>query len=170
LAYCLSLLGYYDESLAESRRAYDLDSSAAGARGFVPLALLHDGNAAEARAMARVAVLPPFNGVGVAAYVLGATGDRAGAAATVRGLEARPRDEWSVATGLTYAYLGLGDTARALSTLETAARAGERPYLSFADPMFDPLRRSPRFAAAVQRLGLDERLFTSPSPSGRRPR
>jgi len=166
LAYCLSLLGHYDESVAESRRAYDLDSSAAGWRGFVPLALLHDGHPEEARAMARVAVLPPFNGVGVAAYVLAATGDRAGAAATVRELEGHLPGEWSVATGLTYAYLGLGDTARALSALETAARARERPYLTFADPMFDPVRRSPRFAAVVRGLGLDERRFTS--PAGRR--
>ena len=168
LAYCLSLLGHYDESLAESRRAYDLDSSAAGWRGFVPLAILNDGHPNEARAMARVAISPPYNGVGVAAYVLGVTGDRAGATATVRELEARPRDDWSVPTGLTYAYLGLGDTARALTALETAARAGERPYISFADPMFDRVRRSARFAAAVRRLGLDERVFTS--PTGGRPR
>jgi serine/threonine-protein kinase len=161
LAYCLSLLGRYDESMAESRRAYDLDSSASGARGFVPLAMLHDGHPEEARAIARVAVLPPFNGVGVSAYVLAATGDRAAAVATVRELETRP--EWSVATGLTYAYLGLGDTARALSALEAAARAGERPYLTFADPMFDPVRRSERFAAAVRRLGLDQRRFTLPT-------
>ena len=163
LAYCLSLLGRYDESLAESRRAYDLDSSSSGARGFVPLAMLHDGRLEEARAMARVAVVPPFNGVGVAAYVLGATGDRTGAAAMVRELEARPHGDWSVTTGLSYAYLGLGDTTRALSALEAAARAGERPYLTFVDPMFDPLRRSPRFAAVVRRLGLDERRFTSPA-------
>ena len=167
LAYCLSLLGRYDESLAESRRAYDLDSSSAGARGFVPLAMLHDGHPEEARAMAHVAVLPPFNGVGVAAYVLGSTGDHVGAAATVRELEARARvGEWSVATGLTYAYLGLGDTARALSALETAAQAGERPYLTLVDPMFDPVRRSPRFAAVVRHLGLDEHLFTSRSRDG----
>ena len=164
LAYCLSLLGRYDESVAESRRAYDLDSSSSGARGFVPLAMLHDGHPEEARAMARVAVSPPFNGVGVAAYVLAATGDRVRAVAMVRELNAR--GEWSVATGLTYAYLGLGDTARALSALETAARAGERPYLTFADPMFDPLRRSPRFTAVVRQLGLDERRFTSPAGTG----
>jgi serine/threonine-protein kinase len=161
LAYCLSLLGRYDESLAESRRAYDLDSTAAGVRGFVPLAMLHDGHPAEARAIARVAVVPPFNGVGVAAYVLGATGDSAGAAATIRELEALPRGEWSVATGLSYAYLGIGDTSRALSALETAAQAGERPYLSFADPIFDPVRESARFVAVVRRLGLDERSFTT---------
>ena len=159
LAYCLSLLGRFDESLAESRRAYDLDSSSAGARGFVPLAMLHAGHRVEARAIARVPVLPPFNGVGVAAYVLGATGDRDGATAMVRELEARP--EWSVATGLAYAYLGLGDTARALSALETAAASGERPYLTFVDPMFDPVRRSERFASVVRAVGLDERRFTA---------
>ncbi len=163
LAYCLSLLGRYDESAAESRRAYDLDSSSSGARGLVPLAMLHAGHPQEARAMARVEVLPPFNGVGAAAYVLAASGDRARAAAIVRELKARQRGEWSVATGLTYAYLGLGDTARALSALETAARAGERPYLSFLDPMFDPLRRSTRFTAVLRRLKLDERVFTSPA-------
>jgi Flp pilus assembly protein TadD len=168
LAYSLSLRGRYDEALAESRRGYDLDSSSAGARGFVPLAMLRAGHSEEARAMARVAVLPPFNGVGVSAYVLAASGDRAGAVATVRELEALPRGEWSVATGLTYAYLGLGDTARALAALETAVRAGERPYITFGDPMFDPVRRSPRFAEAVRSLGLDQRLFTS--PTGGRPR
>ena len=166
LAYCLSLLGRHDESLVESRRAYDLDSSSAGTRGFVPLAMLRDGHPEEARALVHVAVLPPFAGVGVASYVLAASGDRAGATSMVRELEARPRGEWAVETGLTYAYLGLGDTARALSALETAVRAGERPYLPFVDPMFDPLRRSPRFAAAVRQLGLDDRVFTAPT-SGR---
>jgi tetratricopeptide (TPR) repeat protein len=159
LAYCLSLQGRYDESLAESRRAFELDSSSQMARVLVPLTMLNDGHPEEARAIARVAFLPPFNGMG--AYVLGVTGDRAGAFATVRELEARPRGEWSAATALSYAYLGLGDTARALSALEVAARAGERPQLPFVDPMFDPVRQSRRFAAALLRFGLDERVFTS---------
>ena len=163
LAYCLSLLGRYDESVAEGRRAYELDTAVAGPRGFGPLAMLHAGHPEEARAIAaRVAVLPPLDGAGVAAYVRGATGDRAGATAMIQALEARPHGEWSVATGLTYAYLGLGDTARALAALETAARAGERPYLPFADPMFDAVRRSARFAAVVRRLGFDERQFSVP--------
>ena len=163
LAYCLSLLGRSDEAMAESRRAYDLDSSSAGARGFVPLAMLHAGHPEEARVIARVAVSPPYSGVGVAAYVLAATGDRAGAAAVVRELESLPRGEYAVATGLTYAYLGLGDTARALSALETAARAGERPYITLVDPIFDSVRRTARFAAVVRRYGLDERRFTTPA-------
>jgi serine/threonine-protein kinase len=167
LAYTLSLLGRYDESLAESRRAYELDSSLATVRSFVPLALLHDGHPKEAHDLARGAITVPFNGI--AAYVLGATGDRAAAEAVVRELEARSRSQWYVRTALAYAYLGLGDTARALSALEAAARVPERPpHAPFVDPMFDAVRQSERFAAVVRRLGLDERLFTS--RSGGRPR
>jgi serine/threonine-protein kinase len=161
LAYCLSLLGRYDESLAEGRRAYELDSSLASAHALLALAVLNDGRPKEAHALARVSLAVPFSGV--AAYVLGATGDRAGAAATVRELAARPSGEWQVATAISYAYLGLGDTASALSALETAARASERPLISLSDPMFDRVRRSARFAAIVRLYGLDERIFTSPT-------
>jgi eukaryotic-like serine/threonine-protein kinase len=159
LAYGLSLNGKYDESVAESRRAFDLDSTSAAARTLVPLALLIDGRRDEARAIARVAFPEPFNGMG--AYVLGATGDSASAAAVVRALERRPRDEWSVATSLIYSYLGLGDTSRALSAMEDAARQHERPHITWIDPMFDPVRRSPRFAAVIRSLGLDDRPFTT---------
>ena len=166
LAYVLSLQGRYDESLAESRRAYELDSSLAVMHSILAAIVLADGRPAEARALARTRLGLPFNGV--AAYVLGATGDSAGAAGIVRELESRPHGEWHVARALSYAYLGLGDTARALAALEASARAGEAPIIPLADPMFDPVRGSPRFAAAVRLYGLDERLLTS--PRGGRPR
>jgi len=166
LAYCLSLLGRYDESLAESRRAYELDSSLFVVHALLALAVLNDKRPGEARALARAALPMPYSGM--AAYVLGATGDHAGAAAIVRELERRPRSEWHVARTLAYAYLGVGDTARALSALEEAARANEAPVMPLSDPMFDSVRRSPRFAAVVRRLRLDERVFTS--ATGGRPR
>ncbi len=166
LAYVLSLLGRYDESLTESRRAYELDSSLAVMHSVLAAIVLADGRPEEARALARARLGLPFNGI--AAYVLGATGDRAAATAVVRELESRPRGEWHVARALSYAYLGLGDTARALTALEASARAGEAPIMTLADPMFDPVRRSARFAAAARLYGLDDRLLTS--PRGGRPR
>ena len=165
LAYALSLQGRYDESLAESRRAYELDSSLAVMHSVLAAIVLADGRPDEARALARAKLGLPFNGI--AAYVLGATGDRTAAAEVVRELESR-RGEWHVARALSYAYLGLGDTARALTALEASARAGEAPIMPLADPMFDPVRRSARFAAAVRIYGLDERRLTS--PRGGRPR
>ena len=165
LAYVLSLQGRYAESLAESRRAYELDSSLAVMHSVLAAIVLADGRPAEARALARAKLGLPFNGI--AAYVLGATGDRAAAAEMVRELESR-RGEWHVARALSYVYLGLGDTTRALTALETSARAGEAPLIPLADPMFDPVRANPRFAAAVRLYGLDERLLTS--PRGGRPR
>ena len=128
--------------------------------------MLHAGHPAEARVLARVPLPLPF--YGSAAYVLGATGDTARARATVRELEARPEGEWQVASALTYAYLGLGDTARALTSLEVATRGREASLIPLTDPMYDAVRRSARFAEAVRRLGLDVRLLTS--PTGGRPR
>jgi hypothetical protein len=85
----------------------------------------------------------------------------------VRRLESRSRDEWQVAPALAYAYLGLGDTSRALGALEDAVRTGV-PVIPLSDPMFDPLRASERFAAVVRRFELDARTFTS--ATGGRPR
>ena len=161
MAYCLSLLGRSGEALAESRRAYELDSSLYVVHSRLALAVLHAGRPAEARTLARVSLPLPFNGI--AAYVLGATGDTARARATVRVLEARPRDEWQVTSALTYAYLGLGDTVRALAALEEATSGREASLVPLIDPMYDAIRRSARFAAAVRRLDLDVQLLTSPT-------
>ena len=166
LAYTLSLLGRYDESFAETRRAYELDPSLNTVHARLALAVLTDGRPAEARKMARVGLPIPFSGS--SGYVLGATGDTAGAKATLRELETHPRTDWQVAPSLAYVYLGLGDTARALTALEDATRTGEAPIIPLSDPLFDPLRRSARFAAAVRRFGLDERRLTL--PTGGRPR
>ena len=98
LAYTLSLQGRYDESLVESRRAYELDSSLAVMHSILAAVVLADGRPEEARALARAELGLPFNGI--AAYVLGATGDLAAAAAVVRELDSRPRGEWHVARAL----------------------------------------------------------------------
>jgi len=155
LAYTLSLLGRSDDSHAESRRAYELDSSLATVHARLALAVLHDGHREEAHELAVAALPLPFSGS--AAYVLGATGDRVRAATAIREFETQPRGEFQLMPALAYAYLGLGDTTRALAALEEAARAGDVPIIPLSDPMFDSVRQSGRFAAVVRRFGLDER-------------
>ena len=53
-------------------------------------------------------------------------------------------------------WLGVGDTARALTSLEQATDAGEMwPELEpVTSPIFATVRDSPRFRALVQRVGL----------------
>lgn len=64
---------------------------------------------------------------------------------------------------LAYAYLGVGDTAAALTQLERGIDAGEmRPsYYPLSMHMFDSVRQSARFAALMQRVGLTESGFTT---------
>ncbi|MGH7710930.1 MAG: hypothetical protein ACREOG_06580, partial [Gemmatimonadaceae bacterium] len=72
-------------------------------------------------------------------------------------------------TRLVTLHLSLGDTTRALDALERATDAEEiwPTYYSLSEPFFDPLRRNVRVAAIVRRVGLNERVFTS--PNGGRP-
>jgi hypothetical protein len=62
-----------------------------------------------------------------------------------------------------YTALGLGDTARALSELEAAARIKEiaPKWDTFSDRMFDAIRHSPRFAAILRSFNLDVAVMTS---------
>jgi len=62
-----------------------------------------------------------------------------------------------------YTALGFGDTARALTELETAARMKELTpkWDTFSDRMFDIIRHSPRFATAMRSFNLDVDVMTS---------
>jgi hypothetical protein len=102
-----------------------------------------------------------------AAGLLARLGDRERAQIMIRQSADRPDGSENLGASL---YLSLGDTARALSALERAAALGYSfpTSYSLSEPDFDSVRQSPRFAAIVRAVRLDERIFTS--PNGGRPR
>ena len=75
----------------------------------------------------------------------------------LRRLDARP-PAWGDETQRAMTYLGLGDTANALSALERSTDAKELwPITSdLADPAYDPIRASARFRKLLKRVGLAE--------------
>lgn len=62
-------------------------------------------------------------------------------------------------------HAGLADNEGALALVEQAYAEGEDPDLLFAlvHPLFDPLRREPRFIAIARALGVEAPLAGLPA-------
>ena len=82
----------------------------------------------------------------------------------VREIEARRPLPWSAHQTVAFAWLGIGDTARALDALERSTDSREiwPNWAPLIDPQYDGVRQSPRFAALVRRVGLDVQVMTAP--------
>jgi tetratricopeptide (TPR) repeat protein len=159
LGFALALAGRTAEGVAEARRALDLDPTNEAVdnlyAGTLSIAGLHDEAVAFARKM--VPITPNTRRLGFYGWVLGAGGARDDARAILRKIEALPVSTWGRYSSLTYLYIAVGDTARALDALEHAAERGGDLVLAQAisSPRFDAIRGSPRFAAAMRKFNLD---------------
>ena len=165
LAKSYSTVGRSDEAVAEGRRALELEP-----RGMPQLGILSHiysvaGQRDSAIALSRrlLEVTPAPSRIGAAAEVLAENGQTAEAMALVRKLEAMPPGTWQRESGLALAYLGLGDSTRALDAIEQAA-AGDGE-LFYANVIRLPesvkgLSTNPRLLAVMKRYNLDpERFF-----------
>jgi serine/threonine-protein kinase len=153
VAYAYLLNNQKDSALVESRRALENDSLFMPSRGLGSIILLANGLPDSARALA-LKTLPAF---GSNEYVIAKSGDTATARQRLKELDTQNPQPFGAEVRRAQAYLGLGDTASALSALERAAEAkqlwgvGVSPF----DPMYDSIRRSARFRALVRQAGLD---------------
>jgi eukaryotic-like serine/threonine-protein kinase len=156
-AYAYYLEGQADSALIESQRALENDSSLS-ARDFGARVLLRHSRPAEALKL--IASAPPW--FWVKGYLLAKAGDPAAARRLLQEWDAAAAQPWYAETRRAFTYLGLGDTAQALSALERADARGEN-WALFAgpsDPLFAPIRRSAQFRALLRKVGLERQART----------
>jgi serine/threonine-protein kinase len=145
------------EAIAQARRAVELDSSL-----FLPRLVLGLGHLLANRTPDAIRELEPALGLSgnspfvqaVLGYAYAVGGQRQNAEALAQQLAAR--DDPDSQGALAVVQIALGDTARALTNLESAARR-HAPIFTvqpLGAAMFDPVRASPRFQAVLRMLGL----------------
>lgn len=86
--------------------------------------------------------------------VYAAQGKRAEALEILKELEAMSGPSLDQAYFITKIYATLNDKEQALSWLERSVATGFLGIFSKDDPVWDPIRRDPRFADLVRRMGL----------------
>jgi serine/threonine protein kinase/tetratricopeptide (TPR) repeat protein len=165
LGFAWVLSGRVDEGIAEARRGFQLDPGLESAQTLFSFSV-HNANlrAESAAHAARMAVhATDMKRLGWYSYVMLKDGLPAEGLALRRRLLLVPPDTWGIQASLMISALGVGDTASALSAMERAA-AGDGDLLlamPLVLPVFDALRASPRFAAALRRFNLDVERLTS---------
>jgi len=146
LAWTYFVAGRMDNALIEMRHAVETDSTNLSTSYFAERVYLKSGRLAEAHTIA----VRYADGYGLAK-----TGDTLGARQLLRGLDARG-PTWGDETQRAMTYLGLGDTASALSAFERATDAKELWLITsdLGDPGYDPIRGSARFRRLLERVGV----------------
>jgi serine/threonine-protein kinase len=152
------------QAQAAVKHSLDLDSTLLVTRMMAGTVQLYGNRVSEAiRQLESARKLDSVNTftLGVLGYAYGKGGRTADARAVLQRLGSNASNQNSAAGAAARVYLGIGDTASALTMLEKAAAQHDMSFSTevLAEPFFDPIRHSPRFAAVVARVGLDKRLL-----------
>jgi Flp pilus assembly protein TadD len=152
ISYVYYLDGQMDSALVESRRALENDSANMTSTGLGALVRLGLNLPEEARKLIDRAP----RAFSANTYVIAKSGDITEARRRLQEMDAQTPQPWMAETKRAYAYLGLGDTARALSALERATDGKEIwPFhFGWTDPIYASIRGSARFQTLLRRVGL----------------
>jgi serine/threonine-protein kinase len=162
--YAHYLLGHADSAALESALAVQLDSTLMPVVNLAAMINIGLGRPDVARRIVAVGV--PTEAMSILPYVYSRLGDTVTAMRLVREMEAHQPRLWFAEEARASVYLAIGDTARALATYDQAGRVS-KSYLNLADPAYDPIRGSARFAALVRRSGLDPAALAALRASAR---
>jgi tetratricopeptide (TPR) repeat protein len=156
---CLYFMHLYDDAAVQIEQTIHLDQNFAASHVWLGLIYLQQGRLTEAvPELQRESDLTGRVWLGMAglAVLRARSGDRQAAAALLAEITERARHDYVPPTAFAFVYTGMGQPTDAFRWLDTAV-ATRDGWLTenFFDPLLDPVRTDPRFAAVEQRMGLD---------------
>ena len=157
LAYGLYLAGHRDLALLESERAIALDPTSLPVVNLCSLLNLAVGRNDVARTLIRV---QPDLTMTNATYAYAKLGDTASANRLLHEMEQRSPRPWFVEVEKASVLLARGDSSGALNALERSERDSGPMWvflIPLADPAYDLVRETPRFATLLQKANIDTR-------------
>ena len=148
----------YDQARDHLARAIEMNPMAVESHRILAITLAQQGEVRDAERVLREALTLPAAGAYTRAelgWLLARSGRPAEAEALLTELHAVARDQYVSPVPFAILHIGLGNLDTALDWAERAyaERRGWLAYLK-VNPIFDPLREHPRFAALVQRMKL----------------
>jgi serine/threonine-protein kinase len=164
---CLAMVGRTDEAIAVADRALALEPEHITVNAWLALALNLAGRHADAATRARRVLTLVDNTpsrTGLMAWILSRAGERGEAQVLLRRLEALPDGTPAREVALIWARLAVDDLEGAIETLATATQTSPEHVAAYGvvQPIVDPLRADPRFAAVLRQLNLDVARLTLP--------
>jgi len=155
LAYYLYHARRYDDAIVQIRKTLELDPTSTLARHLLGCCLLWKGDTAGAIAefqRSKIVVTGAWY-QGLLGYAYAISGDRPKAEQILGELEELAKHQYVNSSAFAAIYLGLGEKEKALDWLDVAYENQESAcWLLKVDPIYDSLRKEPRFQALVQKV------------------